>query len=176
MRIGLVVFVFVLANPVMASPDNHSSKQPGGALIATEIPPLKLDQPNWRPMTGQQISAAFRGRALYVDEAYRPYPNVKVKTFWMGGCPPSEHFAANGVWTRSECHRARKSYFGRWETERFRGGERLCVEAPNFPKLCRFVWLGAAGDRVFMAADKLFWEEPMDDPRTFNPYLLVVAH
>lgn len=176
MRGGLVAFVFSLASPVMASPDNRSSEQPGGAVTATQVPPLKLDQPDWRPMTGPEISAAFRGRVLNVDEAYQPYPKVRVKTFWMGGCPPREYFAANGVWTRSECHRALKSYSGRWETERFRGGERLCVAATDFPKLCRVVWLGAASDQVFMAADKTFWEEPMDDPITFNPYRLVVAH
>lgn len=175
MRDGFLALALSLVASGMASPDNRLSERPEGAVVATKMPPLKLDQPDWQPMTGQQISAAFTGRVLTLDDTYRPSPMIRVKTFWRGGCPPSEQFAPNGVWTRYECQRAPKVYSGRWETERFRGGERLCVAAPDFPRLCRFVWLGASSGRIFMAADGLFWDEPMDDPRTFNPYRLVAA-
>lgn len=174
MRSGLVALVFSVASPAICSPDNHSSSPSGGVPTAVRVPSLRLDEPDWQPMTGEQINTALRERTLIVDETYRPYPDVRVKIFWMGGCPPREHFGANGIWSRYECQRGPRLYSGRWETERFRGGERLCVAASDFPKLCRFVWLGAKPNNVFMAASRMAWEEPMDDPRTFNPYRLVV--
>ncbi|MDF7774334.1 hypothetical protein P1X14_03665 [Sphingomonas sp. AOB5] len=131
-------------------------------------PPLKLDRPGWLPLTGPQIMQTFADRMLILDEAFEPYPGVRVVTFGMGGCPPTETFSANGGWTRFECRRGPHTYQGSWTTEKFRGGERLCVQAPDFPRLCRFVWAGIAGDRIIMGANR----EHQDDPQTYNPYRL----
>jgi len=171
MKIGLFTLLLPLAGPAV---DAHKSVPAESAVVDTQVPPLRIDRPDWRPMTTQQIIAVFAGRALLIDEDYRPYPEVRVSIFFRGGCPPREKFAADGVWARYECRRAFTSYSGRWETEKFRGGERLCVSAPDFSKLCRFVWGGAASDRVFMAADPISPGESMDDLRTFNPYRLVI--
>lgn len=136
-------------------------------------PPLKLDLPRWLPLTAAQIVRAFAGRTLVVDEDFQPYPGVRVVTFRMGGCPPSETFSADGVWTRYECLRGPRTYTGHWTTEKFRGGERLCVQAPDFIKSCRFVWQGSAGDRFIMAADHRASRQDQDDPHIFNPYRLL---
>jgi len=141
-----------------------------GAPVS-RIPPLRLDRPRWLPMTGPQIVARFRDRTLVVNENYQPLPGVRVETYWVGGCPPSETFSANGGWTRSMCQRMAKVYEGKWTTEPLRGAERLCVEAPDFPKLCRFVWEGKSREEVFMAADWGGGSE--EDARIFNPYRLI---
>jgi len=140
-----------------------------GRLTPSHLPPLKLDRPNWLPMTGPQIVEAFAGRMIGVDRRYEPYPGVRVNVVFIGGCPPGESFDRNGGWSKSVCFRALRTYKGKWWTEKFRGGERLCVEASDFPKLCRFVWY-VSSERVIMAADSLNHDEPQDDPITFSPY------
>ncbi len=139
----------------------------------SRVPSLKLDQPTWLPLTGDQIREAVSGRVLQHDIDYRPFPGVKVKSIFLGGCPPQETFSSDGGWTREACFRVATVFSGRWTTEKFRGGERLCVEAPKFKRLCRFVWKGAAENQFFMAADSPLLEEQQGDPRTFNSYRLV---
>jgi hypothetical protein len=159
---------------IVLTADGQSAPLAADTTIS-RLPPFKLDRPDWLPLTPQQIAGALAGRALLVDEDYQPFPGVKIKTFWMGGCPPREAFSSNGDWSRYVCQRGPHIYTGRWKTEKFRGGDRLCVEAPDFPKLCRFVWREASDNRVIMAADPIFLNEHQDDPRTFNPYRLVAT-
>jgi hypothetical protein len=135
----------------------------------SRVPPLKLAQPWWLPLTGLQIVALLHDHTLRVDEDYRPVAGVRVETYSDGACPTSETFASNGAWSRFVCHRGARTYRGTWAAEKFRGGERLCVEAPDFPKLCRFVWQGASRNEVFTAADPARGES-QDDPSRFNSY------
>jgi len=135
-------------------------------------PPLRLAAPRWPPLTGQQIKVLFGNRTLNMDEGYEPFPGVKVQMVEFGGCWPQERFLADGQWQRSECQRAARTFAGRWHTEPFRGGERLCVEAPGFEKRCRFVWQGDSANRVIMSYARFRSPESLEDPDWYNPYLL----
>lgn len=145
------------------------------AIAATtpRAPPLRLDAPRWQPLTGQQVTALFKGNSLIVDEGYEPVPGVKVEIFEFGGCWPSENFFADGRWQRFECQRAARRYDGQWTTEPFRGGERLCVQASDLPKRCRFVWQGKSADQVIMPVAGIRISDSWDDPDAYTPYRLV---
>lgn len=170
-RTATAMMILAAASGVMAA-DGQSVRSSVGTT-GGQTPPLKLGQPRWLPLTARQITALFSEHTLIVNENYQPFPRTKVETFWIGGCPPREEFSLKRSWTRYECQRVPRVYKGAWTTERFRGGERLCVEAPDFPKLCRFVWQDASQEEVIMAADWTRAGQSQDDPHTFNPYRLV---
>lgn len=113
--------------------------------------PLRWARPQWRPLTGQQITALISDRTVIIDTTYEPYPGTKVNAVFWGGCPPYETFLADGRWQMGMCQRVYRVYKGRWTTEAFRGGERLCVDAIDRPKECRFVWQGSTVDQIVMA-------------------------
>jgi hypothetical protein len=136
------------------------------------VPPLRVDRPDWQSLDAAQIVATFSGYGLNVDEDYEPYPGVRIKARFRGGCPPSEAFERNGHWKKTMCARARRFYSGSWSTEKFRGGgERICVEAPDYPRLCRSVW-PLSDQRVIMAGE--VYGESQDDPSAYNLYRLTV--
>jgi len=139
---------------------------------ADRTPALRLAQPHWLPLTAEQIRALFADRGLAMDEGYQPLPGAKIEMIEIGGCWPSEIYFADGQWQRHMCSRGPREFAGRWYTEKFRGGERLCVEASDFPKRCRFVWLGDAPNRVIMAYAGLGASGTWEDPAWFNPYIL----
>jgi hypothetical protein len=139
---------------------------------ADRSPALRLAQPRWLPLSGQQIKVLFEDRALAIDEGYEPYPGAKIEMLEAGGCWPAERFLASGQWQRFECQRGPRRITGHWYTEKFRGGERLCVEAPDFVKRCRFVWQGADANRVIMPYAGIRPSNSWDDPTWYNPYIL----
>jgi len=106
-----------------------------------------------------------------LDTEYEPYPGVRVDTYYIGGCAPTEVFSHDGRWEINECQRAVRVYRGRWTVEPFQGGYRLCVEATDFAKQCRFVWQGASADRLILSAPESFPSE--DWGNAYNPYRLV---
>lgn len=122
---------------------------------AHHTPPLRLAEPDWRPLSGKQIEAKFADRDVIVDETYEPVPGVKIVMVYAGGCPPIETFAADGRWRMTMCSRSLRVYDGRWSIEPFRSSQQLCVSAIDFPKACRFVWRGANDDQVIMPAIKV---------------------
>jgi len=132
--------------------------------------PLRLAQPPWRPLTGQQIAALISDHTVVVDTTYEPYPGAKVNVMFRGGCPPYETFFADGRWQMGMCQRAYRVYEGRWTTEAFGGGERLCVEAADRPKECRFVWQGSTVDQIVMALATR--PEANDLNEDYSPYRL----
>lgn len=127
----------VAAEPALTGPIFHS-------------PPLRLAEPRWLPLTGQEIKSLISDHTIVIDEGYEPYPGTGVVVSYVGACPPYETFSADGRWQMGRCERAYRVFNGRWTTEPFRGGERLCVEASDFPKQCRFVWQGASADQIVM--------------------------
>jgi hypothetical protein len=139
-------------------------------------PPFRLLTPNWHPLTGSQIRAAVSGHHLRIDENYKVAPGLKPKAIFAGGCPPPETFYADGRWTTFFCDRAGTGFEGRWSVEPFRGGEHLCVEAPDFPKSCRFVWGSRSPSRLFMPTTVSSWatgKQEYDWDQAFNRYVLV---
>ena len=156
-----------------ASAIAEDQPQPRPISKTPHVPPLRLDAPRWLPLTGTQIVALFSDRVLEVEENYEPSPGVKVEMVEVGGCWPQEKFFADGRWQRVECQRGARTFEGHWGTDKFRGGERLCVEAADFPKRCRFVWEGASADRVFMGvAGVTRASDSWDDPASYAAYRL----
>ena len=96
-------------------------------------PPVRLTRPNWAFLTGQEIEALFSDTALIIDIEYEVAPGIKPTILLEGGCPPVESFSADGCWTKAVCHRVMRVFEGRWTTESVGGGDRLCVEACDFP-------------------------------------------
>lgn len=144
--------------------------EPANAEHTFHTLPLRLAQPQWRPLTGQQITALISDRTIVIDTTYEPYPGAKVNAMFRGGCPPYETFFADGRWQMGMCQRAYRVYEGRWITEAFRGGERLCVDAIDRPKECRFVWQGSTADQIVMAlATRAEVNELNED---YSPYRL----
>jgi hypothetical protein len=133
-------------------------------------PPLRLAEPKWRPLTGQEIKLLISDHTAVIDERYEPYPGVKVNVIYWGGCPPYETFFADGRWEMGMCQVAYRVYNGRWTTEAFRGRERLCVEASDRPKECRFVWQGANADQIVMPLGTPVQDNQLN--RDFSPYRL----
>lgn len=147
--------------------------QPRPISKTPHVPPLRLDAPRWPPLTGGQIVALFSNRILDVDESYEPFPGVRIEILEVGGCWPKEIFLADGRWQRFECQRGSRTFEGHWTTDKFRGGERLCVEATDLPRRCRFVWQGLSADRVFMGvAGVTRASDTWDDPAAYAPYRL----
>jgi hypothetical protein len=138
---------------------------------AVRATPLRLVRPSWFPLTGQQIRSLFSDRILVLDEDYQPAPGVKLQIDYFGACPPTETFFADGRWQLNECQRARRLFEGHWTTDTFRGGERLCVEALDYPKQCRGVWQGSSTYQIIMAPASPDLQN--DDPERFNPYRLM---
>jgi hypothetical protein len=135
---------------------------------ALHVLPLRLAEPQWRPLTAQEIKSRISGRTVVIDETYEPAPGVKVNVSFPGGCPPSETFFPDGRWEMGMCERLYRTFKGRWYTEAFRGGGRLCTEANDHAKECRFVWQGSTADQIIMSQPSIAGaNEPTDD---FNPY------
>lgn len=108
-----------------------------------------------------------------LDGEYEPFPGVRVNTYYMGGCPPTEIFGHDGRWEKSECQRAVRVYRGHWTVEVFQGGHRLCVEAVDFLKQCRFVWQGASADQLILSAPT---PSPSGWGDAYNPYRILNGH
>lgn len=147
-----------------------AATEPGQTEFVSHTLPLRLAKPRWRPLTGQEIKALISDHTAVIDERYEPYPGVKLEVSFVGGCAPSETFFADGRWQMGMCQRAYRVYNGRWTTEAFLGGERLCVEAGDRPKECRFVWQGSSADQIVMP----LWTPAQDKQvnEDFNPYQL----
>jgi len=99
---------------------------------------LRLTAPDWPPLTAEQLSALISDQTAISEVG-----------LW-GGCPTQETFYPDGRWEMGMCQRTYRVYQGRWRKEAFRGGERLCVEASDYPKQCRFVWQGSAASQIVM--------------------------
>jgi hypothetical protein len=168
-RVAAAILALTFSANVIAK----DQSQPGAMSRRSHVPPLRLDAPRWLPLTGAQIVALFSDRTLNVDESYEPFPGVKVEIFEIGGCWPRETFFAHGRWQRFECQRGPRTFEGHWTTDKFRGGERLCVQATGLPRRCRFVWRDASADRVFMGvAGATRASDSWDDPAAYTPYRL----
>lgn len=160
------------------SQSNESPRELKGEIRKAHMdtpgaPPFKLIQPKWLPLTGSQIAAALSGNRLTIDEDYEVAPGLRPQVSFTGGCIPTEVFHPDGRWLSRFCYRGPKIFNGRWTVEPFRGGDHLCVEAPDFARTCRFVWQAAAPNRLFMPASVSMvrhWTEALD--ATFNPYVL----
>lgn len=135
-----------------------------------DSPPVTLAQPEWRSLSGTEIRQRFSNRQLGIDSWYEIASGIKPVVSFGGACRPSETFYADGRWTMAICEIDIRYYRGQWTTEQFRGGERLCVKAPNFQKACRFVWQGRSPDQVFMPAS--LFSESVEWNETYNPYRL----
>jgi hypothetical protein len=144
----------------------EESAQPPPALHGLT---LRLTAPDWPPLTAEQISAIISDRTVIVENGYEPFPGTKVQYFYKGGCPPYETFYQDGRWEMGMCQRTYRVYQGRWSTEAFRGGERLCVEASDYPKQCRFVWQGSAASQIVMPLSLGRSDEAND---VYSPYRL----
>ena len=179
------VFTFraVLALAVAGLVSGCGTDDPGGGSVAAQsapadkkrmeaprdrMPPVSLVRPDWLPLGGQELVDAVSGKTLMLDEEYEIAPGVKPQVIYIGGCPPGERFDADGKWTGTFCYRVMRIFKGRWTVEKFRGGERLCVEAEGYSKRCRFVWQGEEPDQLFLPAETIPAQE--DDPVRYNPY------
>lgn len=141
----VLLILLSLGGPIAAA---AQSAQPDPALHAL---PLRLAAPQWPPLTAQQIRGLVADRMVIVEDGYEPAPGIKLRAFFVGGCPPAETFFPDGRWEMGVCERAYRVFKGFWSTEAFRGGDRLCVEANDRPKACRFVWQGAVADQIVMS-------------------------
>lgn len=54
--------------------------------------PLRLAQPEWKPLTAQQIREKISDRSVVIDETYETLSGVKLPIIFAGGCPPHETF------------------------------------------------------------------------------------
>lgn len=151
-----------------------ASAEPDHVAASARIPPLLLALPHWPPLNEKQITEAISGRIATVNYAYEPYPGVKVSIIHIGGCPPSETFFADGRWRMGVCQRAFRVYEGRWKTEAFRGGQRLCVEATDSPKSCRFVWQGSTTHELFLSPGEA--ENSGETGNSATPYTVIADH
>ena len=122
----------------------------GSIVNAGRVPPIMLGMPNWMPLNGREIAEVIANQYLLYDEYYRVSPGLKPQELMWGGCPTVERFQRDGAWELYFCGRAARTYYGNWDVEDFRGGQRLCVEASNFAKSCRFVWRGAGSQQLFL--------------------------
>ncbi|MCA0978554.1 hypothetical protein LCM19_09270 [Qipengyuania flava] len=132
------------------------------------MPPVSLIRPDWPSLGGQNLVDAMSGRALVLDEEFEIASGVKPQVIYSGGCPPDERFDADGKWTGIFCFRVKTTFEGQWTVEKFRGGERLCVEAEGYSERCRSVWQGEEPDQLFLPAETISDQE--DDPVRYNPY------
>ena len=132
------------------------------------MPPVSIIGPDWPSLRGQDLVDAMSGKTLVLDEEFEIAPGVKPKVIYSGGCPPHERFHADGKWIGIFCSRVQTTFQGQWTVEKFRGGERLCVEAEGYSKRCRFVWQGEESDQLFLSAETSPAQE--DDPVRYNPY------
>jgi hypothetical protein len=147
---------------------SHALAEPIQAKETDRRPPLRLTEPDWKPMTGQEIREKISDHSVYIDTSYEPLPGKKLPIIMEGGCPPRETFFRDGQWQIGICQRSYRVFSGRWSIELFRGGERLCVEGESRPKSCRFVWEGASADQIFMSFGSAPADEHLNDD--FMPY------
>lgn len=140
---------------------------PSGDEILNVLP-LRLARPQWRPLTAQEIKDRVSDQVVVVEKEYKPAPGVTINGGYVGGCPPSETFFADGRWEMGMCQRVYRTFKGRWFTEPFRGGDRLCTEADDRSKECRFVWQGSSVDQIVMSQQSLADANELCDD--FNPY------
>ncbi|MBS7670964.1 hypothetical protein [Croceicoccus gelatinilyticus] len=171
MTVGeLILGVLIVALPMAISGCGDSDT----AATIPRDPPVRLVQPDWLPLTGSEIEDTISGMRLSIDDAYEVAPGLKPKLAYVGGCLPTEVFHADGQWKTSFCSTSPVDIRGRWLIEKFRGGEHLCVEAPDLPITCRFVWRGRKRNRLFMPATVLEYPTTRNElgENVFNPYLL----
>lgn len=153
--LGLSLLNPAVANPSQNTPPKHRA-------------PLRLAQPDWKPLTAQQIRGKISDRSVVIDNTYETLPGVKLPIIMQGGCAPRETFFGDGRWQIGICQRVYRVFVGRWSIEPFRGGEWLCVESDERPKSCRFVWEGPNVDQIFMAFGTAPNESQLNDD--FMPY------
>jgi len=157
---SLTLLVVVWAAPLLSAQ----------AVEPTQSLPLRLAEPETKPLTGQQINDLISNHMVEIDDRYEPAAGIRVRVRYTGGCPPTEIFASDGRWQLAQCHLQSRIFKGRWMVEPFRGGHILCVEASDYPKECRFVWQGSSAGQIIM---------PLGTPAGvirdtwFNPYRLV---
>jgi hypothetical protein len=112
---------------------------------------LRLDEPRYNPLSGRDIVNFVSGRMISLDRNYQPLINAEIHSYLVGGCDYEERFYRDGRWTSYICEISIKSFDGTWKVENYRGGQRLCVEADNFEKQCRFVWSGPNHDQLILS-------------------------
>ncbi|WP_206243403.1 hypothetical protein [Novosphingobium terrae] len=142
---------------------------------SSHIPAMRLERPDWQPLTNEQVQSLFSDRKLEFDERYEPFPGAKVSVRYIGGCPPIESFFADGTWQMYFCSRGPMTFHGRWTVEPHGQIGWLCVQSAERPTDCRVVWQGSAVNEVIMQLKVPGAERIWGSDGAYNPYRLVSA-
>lgn len=93
--------------------------------------------PGYRKLKSAEIAAVLRGRSINLGTSDQPHTGRRY-----------ENFAPAGEWQAYTEARGPLVEAGKWASL----GDKLCVEIPEKPALCRFVWVSPNGKRLHLQA------------------------
>lgn len=123
-----------------------------GSIPNAQALRVRLSAPSRTPLGADEIRSAMSGKSILLDKMTALAPGVILDVVLYDGCPPIEHFYADGKWERGVCGRMYTVTHGHWSIETNRSGSKLCNTVEGQDRDCRTVWQRSSPDQLILTA------------------------